>query len=80
MAEESRVAMVYRDFKEILKTALLAMSKELAQERDIYRLQMLRKIFDAYEDILKKLRHMFAFLVTTAIIQDRPYYIKEGKI
>jgi hypothetical protein len=25
---------------------------------------MLRKIFDAYEDILKRLKHMFAYLVT----------------
>lgn len=59
--------MVYKDYKEMLKTALLTMSKEMLHERDIYKLKMLRKIFDAYEDILKRLKHMFSYLVSSSL-------------
>ena len=55
--------MVFRDYQDILKNALIAMAREIVQERDVYRLKVLRRVFDAYEDILKRLKHMFAFLV-----------------
>lgn len=44
------------------------MAKEMLQERDIFKLKMVRRIFDAYEDILKRLKHMFAYLVDHNII------------
>lgn len=55
--------MVYKDFKEILKNGLIIMSKSLFEERDIHKLSLLRRIFDAFEDSLKRIRHMFAILV-----------------
>lgn len=60
----------------MLKTALITMAKELLHEREIYKLQMLRKIFDAYEDILKRLKHMFAYLVTTSNSLESPLPFK----
>lgn len=62
--EETRVLMVYKDYKDMLKAALLAMGKELAKERDVCKLRVLRMVWDAYEDILKRLKHMFAYLVS----------------
>jgi len=55
--------MVYKDYKDILKTALLEMCPVLAEERDVYRLDALRKVWDAYCDIQKRLNNMFAYLV-----------------
>jgi hypothetical protein len=62
--EETRLGMVYKGYKDMLNGALIIMAAELLQERNVYKLQMLRKIFDAYEDILKRLKHMFEYLVT----------------
>ena len=56
--------MVYKDFKDILKNALLSMCQELRNEKDIYKLSYLRKIWEAYCDILKRMMHMFAYLVS----------------
>lgn len=35
----------------------------VGEERDIYRLDALRKVWDAYCDIQKRLNNMFAYLV-----------------
>jgi hypothetical protein len=59
--------MVYKDYKDILKTALLDMCPLLNEERDTYRLDALRKIWEAYCDIQKRLKHMFAYLVGTSL-------------
>ena len=45
----------------------MMMSKRIVEERDVYRLKILRKVCDAYEDILKRLKHMFAILVTVVL-------------
>jgi hypothetical protein len=37
--------MVYKDFKDILKNALLSMCQELRNEKDIYKLGYMRKIW-----------------------------------
>lgn len=59
--------MVYKDYQDILKNAVVMMSKRIVEERDVYRLKILRKVCDAYEDILKRLKHMFAILVTVVL-------------
>lgn len=58
--------MVYKDYKDLLKTALLEMAPLLNQEKDVYRLDALRKVWEAYCDIQKRLNNMFAYLVTLA--------------
>jgi hypothetical protein len=40
--------MVYKDFKDLMSNGLLAMSKKLSEEREVCKLAMLRRIFDAY--------------------------------
>jgi hypothetical protein len=57
------ISMVYRDYKEILKMALLDMCQLINDEKDIYRLLVVRKIWDAYTDIQKRLTNMFSYLV-----------------
>lgn len=66
--EETRVLMVYKDYKEMLKGALLIMAREFNKERDICKIKVLKMIWDAYEDILKRLKHMFAYLVPQLLI------------
>ena len=39
------------------------MCNELKTENNVYKLKYLRKIWEAYNDILKRLMHMFAYLV-----------------
>lgn len=56
--------MVYKDYKDMLKSALITMAKQLNKERDVCKVRVLRMIWDAYEDIVKRLKHMFAYLVT----------------
>jgi hypothetical protein len=46
--EENRVLMVYKDYKDLLKTALLEMAPLLNDEKDVYRLHMLHKIWETY--------------------------------
>ena len=55
--------MVYRDYKELLKGALLGMAPLLLEEKDICRLALLLKVWEAYCDIQKRLGNMFAYLV-----------------
>jgi hypothetical protein len=62
--------MVYKDYKELLRTALLTMTKNIFHERDIYKLRLLRQIWDAFDDIMKRLKHMFAYLVPTLTILE----------
>lgn len=69
---ESRVTMVYKDFKDLMRNGLIVMSKELLQEREVYKLGMLRRICDAYEDALKRIKHMFALLVTYCLFYVGP--------
>ena len=55
--------MVYRDYKELLKTGLMEMAPLLNDEKDVYRLSMLHKIWEAYCEMQKRLNNMFAYLV-----------------
>lgn len=55
--------MVYRDYKDLLKTALLEMAPLLNYEKDVYRLGALRKLWEAYADMQRRLNNMFAYLV-----------------
>lgn len=55
--------MVYKDYKDLLKTALVEMSPLLYEEKDVYKLGALRKIWDAYCDMQKRINNMFAYLV-----------------
>lgn len=55
--------MVYKDYKDMLKGALMTMGRELNKERDVCKVRVLKMIWDAYEDIMKRLKHMFAYLV-----------------
>ena len=43
--EENRVIMVYKDYKDLLKSALLDMAPLLNEEKDVYKLGVLRKIW-----------------------------------
>jgi hypothetical protein len=61
--EENRVLMVYKDYKDLLKAAILDMAPLLNEEKDIYRLGALRKIWEAYSDMQRRLNNMFAYLV-----------------
>lgn len=62
--EENRVQMVYKDYKDIMKCAVLEISPLLLEEKDIYRLDILKKIWDCFSDIQKRLNNMFAYLVS----------------
>ena len=55
--------MVYKDYKDLLKTTLLELSPLMLEEKEIYKLGTLRKIWDCYTDIQKRLTNMFAYLV-----------------
>jgi hypothetical protein len=55
--------MVYRDYKELLKTALLEMAPLLNEEKDVYRLDALRKIWEAYSEMSRRMNNMFSYLV-----------------
>ena len=56
--------MVYKDYKDLLKCAILEISPLLQKENDIYRLVSLKKIWDCYSDIQRRLNHMFSYLVS----------------
>jgi hypothetical protein len=62
--EENRVLMVYRDYKELLKCAILEIAPLIQKENDIYRLDNLKKVWDCYCDIQKRFNNMFAYLVS----------------
>lgn len=55
--------MVYKDYKDLLKSALLEMAPLLNEEKDVNRLGALRKIWEAYVDMQRRLNNMFAYLV-----------------
>lgn len=55
--------MVYKDYKDLLKCAILEISPLVQKENDIYRLGSLKKIWDCYMDIQRRLNHMFSYLV-----------------
>lgn len=61
--EENRVLMVYKDYKDLLKCAVLDISPLLHKENDIYRLANLKKIWDCYSEIQRRLNNMFSYLV-----------------
>jgi hypothetical protein len=59
--------MVYKDYKDLLKAALLEMAPLLNEEKDVYRLAALRKVWEAYSDMQKRLNNMFAYLVCLSL-------------
>lgn len=59
--------MVYKDYKDLLKAALLEMAPLLNEEKDVCRLAALRKVWEAYSDMQKRLNNMFAYLVCLSL-------------
>jgi hypothetical protein len=64
--------MVYKDYKDLLKCAVLEIAPLIQKENDIYRLANLKKVWDCYCDIQKRLNNMFAYLVSGALVRTVP--------
>ena len=48
------------------------MSPIIMEEKDIYRLKALRKVWETYEDIQNRMNHMFAYLVLALLSRIGP--------
>ena len=64
--------MVYKEYKELLKAGLLDIAPLLQEEKEVYRLGTLRKVWDCYCDMQKRLANMFAYLVPLLIARTDP--------
>ncbi len=56
------------------------MSSLIIEEKDIYKLGALYKIWEAYSDMTRRLNNMFAYLVYLNLYKNRSFHFKNDKI